>query len=177
MNHWLWLGGFLCCLTTIASGEEYELHLDEVELIEQPGANIAPKETTVRQIEVLVKPNQPFRFKMQAGKETITFSGKLKPSEDKNSKEPFIIDVKYQYEFDSGVRVAIDKNRTKPLPDITSFNTTLGLKVNEPINAAEITTTRNEQPGKPVKVNLRYVLVLKKYNFITARQVTKKHKA
>ncbi len=177
MSRWLWLGCFVLCLTATASGEEYVLHLDTVGYIDQPAAAEAPKETTIRSIEVLVQPNQPFRMKLQSGKETITFSGKFEPSKDKNIKSDFTIAIKYLYEFDSGARVAVAKNRTKPVPDITSFNTTLGINVNEPINATEFITAGNKQPGKPLKSKVRFVLVLKRHISVATQAIRTKHKA
>lgn len=165
MLRWFLFGCLFFGLTVTGKAEEYVLYLEEIERIDQPLANKALQETIVRRVEVLVEPNKPFRLKMQAGKETIVFSGKIKPNEEKNkeAKEHYLIDVRYRWELDTGLKVLIAKDKWKPLPSIRGINTTLGLSLGQPVTAGEI-STKNDEIGKHDVSDFRYLLVLKKHS-------------
>ena len=144
--------------TKVASGEEYLLRLDTVGYIDQPAAEKAPKEMTIRSIEVIAVPDVPFRAKVQLGKETITFSGKLKPSENGT----FTAAIRYRYRRETGNTVRI-KNQVVPSLDETSLQTRIGITLGEAVLTGAL-KSRASQPDNPsVKSKIMHRLVLTKY--------------
>ena len=142
----------------IASGDEYLLRVDTVGYVDQPAAANDPEETTLRSIEVLAIPNAPFRAKVQLGKETMTFSGKLEPSENGT----FSAAIRYAYTIDTGTRVLNAQKQVEPVLDGTSFRTIIGIAVGEPVMAGGV-KTRASQPNTPtVKSKIMHRLVLTK---------------
>lgn len=172
MARWFLLGCLIAGITATASAEEYLLRLESVGYIDQPETDSAPKETILRSLETLVEPNKPFRVKLQAGKETITFFGKLRPSPEENAKTDFEVEMMYEYrrELETGTTIVDPENRKiyKPAFRTRRVNTSLGIDVGQPVETSKLVSLRQKPPGQRVKSQFRCVLTLNKYDPIAA---------
>ena len=147
-----------CASTTIA--DDYLLRLDTIGYIDRPAAEKHPKETVLRSIEIVVRPQSAIYGKVRIGtKQTLTLTGKLSPTDNCR----FSLQIRYVHSIDTGITVPTEDGKRKPLPDTTAIHTTATLALGDPVTIAG-SEAKTTQSGKPKdKSKRRYVLVLTKY--------------
>ncbi|QDT51943.1 hypothetical protein Pan258_60400 [Symmachiella dynata] len=142
---------------TSALADDYLVRLDKIGYVEQSVEGAEPKEKVLQSIEVIARPDSPFRAKVVIGMKTEILAGKLRRGE----KNDFTIDIQYHHIVDTGDLIPTEDGRGKPRLNITKMKTTLTISEGKPILMGGIDTGK-QQDGQ-LKSKSRYVLVVTKY--------------
>jgi hypothetical protein len=100
-------------------------------------------------MEVIACPNMPFHTKVQSGKETFTFTGKLQPSE----KGGFTATFRHAH-----VTEINEQERHS-----SSLNTLVEISVGAPVTVGELQCRKTEPGQSPHKEIVRHVMHLTPY--------------
>ena len=160
MNGSVLLAVAVCCSCgSITNVDEYLLRVDTVGYVDKPTSEQDPKETVLRSIEVVARPQSSFHSKVNIGTETLVVDGKLRPADGGG----FEVWIRYLYSNDTGVSVPTEGGGRKSLPDTSAIETQIAVAVGDSIDLGGGETTVSES-GKPERRSkTRYILVLTKY--------------
>ena len=141
------LGMVLCSLwTSSAIAEDYLLRVDAIGFVDRPASERDLPETTLRSVEIVVRPDSTFHTKTVIGAETVIVSGKLSP---KNTGG-FSLQIFYARTVDTGIILPNEQGIMKPLLHIMSVNTTIAIAIDESVVLGGI-ETKHDDMVNPIK--------------------------
>ena len=160
MNRFILLAFAVYCssgATTIA--DDYFLRLDTIGYVDKPASEKNRKETILRSIEVIARPQSAFHGKVTIGTQTLSLAGELRPADNGG----FNVQIRYLYSIDTGTTVPTEDGGRKSVPDTSTIQTSIAISVGESVTIGGLETKTSES-GKPkLKSKARCVLVLTKY--------------
>ncbi|MEQ8788735.1 MAG: hypothetical protein RIC55_20660 [Pirellulaceae bacterium] len=113
------------CCASLTSAEDYLLRLDEVGYPKTLVADM-PRDLLLHRLEVVARPDAPFRVKVEGGGQVRTFEGTLRAKDD----GAFVVDLFYRRAIDSGgFSVNASGEKVRSFLE-TSTRTTVGLSLN-----------------------------------------------
>ena len=128
MNRSIVLAMVVCCsCASFAVAEDYLLRVDAIGFVDRLPAEKDLPETTLRSVEVVVRPDSPFHTKTIIGAETVIVSGKLCPKD----KGGFSLQILYMRTVDTGIRLPNELGIKKPSLDTTALHTTNAIAIDE----------------------------------------------
>jgi hypothetical protein len=160
LNRCMVLAGVVgCSLATAAVAEDYRLRLDAVGYVDAAADDEHSEETVLHSIEVVARPDTAFHGKAAFGTETVRFSGMLRRKEDGK----FVLQMKYAHAVYRGTTVLAADGSRSPVPDRTSFFTTIAITEDEPLKLSYISNQKSKFGTLERKSSIHYVLALKKH--------------
>lgn len=160
MNRSVLLAIAVCFLCGAAPTEEvFLLRVDTVGYIDQPVSEKEPKETVLRSIEVIVRPEFAFHSKVKTGKQTLVLAGNLRSSDNGG----FVVQLRYVDLIDTGISVPTTNGGRNDAPDKSAVKTAISIALGDSVTIGGFETTVSE-PGRPDRRSkTRQVLVLTEY--------------
>ncbi len=160
MNRSLLLAFAVCfSCNSAAIADDYLLRIDTIGYIDKPASEKDPKETNIRSIEVVARPESAFHSKVSTGNQTLFVVGKLLRAENGG----YHVQIRYVHSIDTGISVATEDGGRKPVPDTTEIQTTTTVAVGDTVTIGGFETNASGS-GKPDRHSkTRCVLVLAKY--------------
>ena len=160
MNRFILLAFAVHCLCAAATNaDDYLLRLDTIGYVDKPVSEKDSKETILRSIEVVARPQSAFHCKVNMGTQTLTLAGKLRPAD----RGGFNVQIRYAYSIETGTTVPIEDGARKPVPSTSAIQTNATIAVGDSVTIAG-SERKTSQSGKPrLKSKTRYVLVLAKF--------------
>lgn len=143
-----------------AVGNEYILRIDTIGYFEEPTSAIEPEETTLKSIEVVVRPDFPFHARVRLGADAIVLSGEIHPAKNGD----FVVEFKYKHPVYGTLTVA-GKNESH---EVMVRSTGAERKLTLSIDIAQEIGSHNVQSSSPGKQTLtsksRIAVTLVKYD-------------
>lgn len=149
----------LCSWDTTATADEYLLRVDAIGYLDKSVTEVAPKETVLRSIEVVVRPDTAFHSKVITGKQTLAVSGKLRSTDDGR----FDVQIRHVYAVDTGITVATKDLGRESVVDGTTMQTGIKITVGDPLTLGCVGSTTREADKPARRSETRYVLSLTKH--------------
>ncbi|QDU11886.1 hypothetical protein [Gimesia aquarii] len=138
--------------TILSASEQYLLRVDTVGYINSTEGS--PKETVLNSIEVISRPNEIFRCKVQTGKDTQIMSGKLFFEDGE-----FSVKIHYTCSVENGTIVS-----GKPLLDRTEVKSSnLKVVVGKSTRIGGMNTIEKKPSLPPTKTGKHLILSLSQY--------------
>lgn len=139
-----------------AAAEEFLVQLEQYGYTRSSAAE--PRDERMRSMELLVQLDTPFHNKVTIGNEVLTFSGKLTAAPEGKYR----LNVRHHLAIDTGTSVVIGDGRKQQILDETSFQTTLGINLDEAIITGGMDTSTKDAAGD-VKSKTRFQVKVVKY--------------
>jgi len=92
----------LCSHSATIRGDDYLLRIDTMGYVDR--SDEIPKEILLHSIEIVVRPQSPFRCKVVVCAETLVVAGKLSPVDHGD----FNVQIRFAHSVDTGIRVLVN---------------------------------------------------------------------
>ncbi len=151
----------LCFNPASAWAEDYLLNVETFHTRLQPRSGKLPEKTVPHNMEIRIQPDVPFHSKVRLGKETLTLAGKLSITKEEN----LILDVSFQWEYDTGDKVVVRPGVWEPVLDTEGISTTIGVVELDQQTILGGAITKNDDPNHPKhgRIESRHFATLTKY--------------
>ena len=151
----------ICCSgASSAIAEDYLLRIDEIGFVDRPASERDLPESTLRSVEIVVRPDSTFHTKTINGAETVAVSGKLSPQE----KGGFLLQILYSYRV-VDTDISVPNEHGIKIPGLNTFgvNTEIELALDESVATSSLVTKTGDS-GNPEKHSAkRLELILTKH--------------
>ncbi|MDA0835996.1 MAG: hypothetical protein O2955_20015 [Planctomycetota bacterium] len=153
-----------CALASTTYAEDYLLRIDTVGYVDVPADEKEPKETVLRSIEVVSRPESTFHSKVTTkvatGLETLKVKGKLYPADDGG----FEMQINYDYKIDLAEGVTTEDGVWVPNRKTMGLSTTVAFAAGEDSVSLREFKIISKEEGKPERRSkVWFVLHLSKY--------------
>jgi hypothetical protein len=145
---------------SVTVGNDYILRIDTVEYTDGPASEIESRKTTLRSIEVIARPDFPFRGRVSMGAETIVLVGKLGPADNGE----FQVQLKHEHSLDTGAPALGKDGSKEPRIDVTFFEAVVTVRVDASLNFAGLLRQESRTGEQVTQTKIRHVVTLTKYD-------------
>ncbi len=157
-----------CVLPEATIADDYVIRVETVGYVDRPAAEVKPKETVVRVIEVVARLDSKFYGKVNVGKHTLLVAGELLTAKTGG----FHVHIHYVHTLDTGFTIPIQNGKRKRVLDTSALQTQIVVSLGKPVTLGGLdtsTVTSDPQP-RDTKSRIRYVLVLNKYKRLATQK-------
>ncbi|MEZ6056213.1 MAG: hypothetical protein R3C01_05870 [Planctomycetaceae bacterium] len=152
------LCGLLSLNGTIVLGEDVLFRVETVGYVDQLATDPSPREQTLRSIEVVARPDEPFRSVVRVGSQTIKLTGTLRLTE----KGEYACRFRYCCLTDTGETVLVQEGLREPVIRVDSLDTSMTLPENRSVTLGGL-TTEQQNSSEPVRYSkTRHILTITK---------------
>lgn len=160
MNRWMFcVLTAHTCFAAAAFGDDYLLRLAALGYADRPASSKAPAEVCLHSIEVVARPEAPFRARAQVGSTSLAIHGALHPKED----GAFRVEFHFDHLVDTGDTRITPAGDREPVFDETSLQSTVVLVPGAASTVATLKTKLADDTGSASESSLRYVMTLVKH--------------
>jgi len=148
-----------CSCAAATNADDYLLRVDTIGYVDEPASEKAPKETVLRSIEVVARPESAFHSKVTTGPQTLVMAGNLRRDDDGG----FVVQIRYAHSVDTGNTVPTEDGGREPVPGKTAAQTTVKVALGDSVTLGRFETEEGAPGKRRLKSKAMYVLVLTKY--------------
>ncbi len=141
--------------------DDYLLRVETTGFVDEPVAETKPKETVLRAVEVVVRPDLPFYGKLEMGKRTLLLVGKLRATEDGT----FDVHLRYVDTLDMGETISTKSGKPRRVLKTSACESNVSVPLGKRVILGGLETRLGafDPKRKDTQTKMYHVLVLDKY--------------